>query len=198
MLGNRRGHPQRALSMPNTAVLPERSTEHDLESIYRDHYARFVRLSYSLVGRRDVAEELVQEAFIQANHKWSAISQYNDPVGWIRRVLVNRCTDALRRNGTERRAIVRIGSTTHRLTVATEDRATLPDDPLWAAVRSLPEQQAAVIAMVYVEDLDIDQVACALDISTHTARTHLHRAKARLAGLLLDQAPVAPHSKELS
>ncbi len=205
MLGTRQERSGRALSMSNTSVCtegpagmtPDRHADVDLESIYRDHYARFVRLAYSLVGRRDVAEELVQEAFIQANQKWGSISQYHDPTGWVRRVLVNRCTDTLRRSGTERRALVRVGSDTDRRTV-TADRSPSPDDPLWAAVRSLPDQQAAVIALVYIEDLDISEVASALTISEHTARTHLQRAKARLAGLLIDQAPSTAHSKELS
>jgi RNA polymerase sigma factor (sigma-70 family) len=182
--------------MPNTAVT------FDLESIYRDHYARFVRLGYSLVGKRDVAEELVQDSFIQANEKWRLISQYEDPVGWIRRVLVNRCTDVLRRDGTERRAILRIASTSHLAVMPTENQQTLPDDLLWDAVRSLPGLQAAVIALSYLEDLDIDEVASALSISPSTARTHLQRAKAQLAGLLLGQhstpAAALTHSKDLS
>jgi RNA polymerase sigma-70 factor, ECF subfamily len=206
MLGNRQGHSERALSMSNTSVCTEgpagvtsrHLTDRDLESIYRDHYPRFVRLAYSLVGRRDIAEELVQEAFIQANQKWRSISQYDDPTGWVRRVLVNRCTDTLRRSGTERRALGKVGADTDRRSTATDRREPSPDDPLWTAVRSLPDQQAAVIALVYLEDLDINEVASALTISEHTARTHLQRAKARLAGLLIDQAPSTAHSKELS
>ncbi len=201
MLGNRRGGTGRVSSMspiatmtrsqaPSTGSAPTLTSRDgagaELETVYREHYVRLVRLAYTLTGRRHVAEELVQDAFIQADRKWATVRHYDDPVGWVRRVVVNRCTDTHRRTGSERRALMRV-LTTDRL-----DRRELsdvasraePDSELWVAVRSLPDQQSAVIALVYVEGLDVVEAAATLGISDHTARTHLARAKAKLAGQL--------------
>jgi DNA-directed RNA polymerase specialized sigma24 family protein len=54
------------------------------------------------------------------------------------------------------------------------------DWELWALVRRLPQRQAQLIALVYVDGLTIAVAAATLDISTPTAKTHLARAKQRL------------------
>jgi len=57
---------------------------------------------------------------------------------------------------------------------------TLPDDGLWGAVRSLPAQQRAVIALFYYEDLSVEDVAGVLGCSVSTVKVHLHRARETL------------------
>jgi len=47
--------------------------------------------------------------------------------------------------------------------------------------RSLPRQQARVVALHYLEDRSVDQIAEILDISPGTVKTHLHRGRATLA-----------------
>jgi RNA polymerase sigma-70 factor, ECF subfamily len=153
----------------------------DLEKIYREHYARFVRLAYTFIGRRDLAEEAVQDAFIQANRHWHRANDYDDPVGWIRRIVLNRSCDTTRRRSSERNALAKVISITRFTSIP---QAVDPDEQLWAAVRSLPPQQAALIALVYVEQLDVYEAAAALDLSESTARTQLTRAKAKLAATI--------------
>jgi RNA polymerase sigma-70 factor (ECF subfamily) len=53
-----------------------------------------------------------------------------------------------------------------------------------AAIRSLPAQQRAVVALYYLEDRPMQEVADLLGCSTATGFVHLHRARKRLAGLL--------------
>jgi RNA polymerase sigma-70 factor (ECF subfamily) len=60
-----------------------------------------------------------------------------------------------------------------------------PPDPetarFWDEVRSLPDRQAQVVALTYVEDLDADTVGEILGIASSTVRVHLARARATLA-----------------
>ena len=64
------------------------------------------------------------------------------------------------------------------------------DDPLWAAVRKLPRRQAQAVVLVYVDDLSLERVAEILQCSVGSVKTHLHRARQRLAAEL-GQAPTA-------
>ncbi|MDP9219733.1 MAG: ECF-type sigma factor, partial [Actinomycetota bacterium] len=49
------------------------------------------------------------------------------------------------------------------------------------AVRSLPRRQAQVVALFYLYDLSVADVAATLELSEGSVKTHLSRARAALA-----------------
>ena len=52
---------------------------------------------------------------------------------------------------------------------------------VWRQVRRLPKRQAQVVALYYLEDLTLDDVANILGLSVETVRSHLRRARKTLA-----------------
>ncbi|HZD22944.1 MAG TPA: sigma factor [Acidimicrobiia bacterium] len=60
------------------------------ETFYRREYDKAVRLALVLSGSRWGAEDLAQEAFIEAHRRWEDIGRYEDPEGWVRRVISNQ------------------------------------------------------------------------------------------------------------
>ncbi len=69
-----------------TAKLVDEATTFDL--LYRKEYAPMVRLAWTLVGQRDVAEEIVQDAFVEAHRRWNRLCTYDKPGAWIRKVVL--------------------------------------------------------------------------------------------------------------
>lgn len=55
------------------------------------------------------------------------------------------------------------------------------DADVWRAVSELPKRQAQVIALVFLEDRSVADVALILECSENTVRTHLGRARRSLA-----------------
>ena len=55
---------------------------------------------------------------------------------------------------------------------------------LWEAVRSLPERQAHVVALHYLEDRPIGEIAEILQCAEGTVKSHLHRGRLALARTL--------------
>jgi RNA polymerase sigma-70 factor, ECF subfamily len=155
--------------------LPLIAVTEDFEVFYKRQYRRAVGLAYALTGRRHVAEEIAQDAFIAGYRRWDRISHYDNPDAWLRRVVVNRSTSLLRRRVTEVKAIPRLrGAMDH-----------IPDlepeaSDLWSEVRSLPRRQAQAIALFYLEDLSIEQIAVVLECSPGTVKAHLRRGRERL------------------
>ena len=74
-------------------------------AFYSAQYWPMLRLAGALVGRWDVAEELVQDAFVALHRRWDRVSRYDSPVDWMRRVVSNRAISALRRRATEVRLL---------------------------------------------------------------------------------------------
>ena len=151
--------------------------------LYADEYPGVVRLAFVLTGRRDLAEELAQDAFVAAYRRWSQVAVMDDPAGWVRRVATNRCISSGRRHVTELRLLAHLRPAP-RASVAP---APEPDDELWAAVRSLPPRQAQVLALAFVEDRSVRDIAGILGCGEETVRTHLRRGRlavARTLGLM--------------
>lgn len=151
------------------------------ESFYRSEYAGVVRLAFALTGRRDVAEEIAQDGFLAAHRRWVTVSAYDSPAAWVRRVVTNSCVSVRRRRLTELRLLARLRQ--ERPEASAMSAATTE---LWALVRQLPRRQAQVLALAFLEDRSVRDIAELLGCGEESVRTHLRRGRAALAGRLSD------------
>jgi RNA polymerase sigma-70 factor (ECF subfamily) len=155
--------------------LPLIAVTEDFEAFYKRQYPRAVGVAYALTGRRHVAEEIAQDAFIAGYRRWERVSRYDKPDAWLRRVVVNRSTSVLRRGVTEVKAIRRLRGGVDHIPELEPDASDV-----WNEVRALPRRQAQAIALFYLEDLSLDQIADVLECSPGTVKTHLRRGRVRL------------------
>ena len=160
---------------PTVARVVSAATQ-DFTTFYRDHHRPVVRLAYVLSGRWSLAEEVTQEAFVRAMDRWGS-GELRDPAAWVRTVAVNLARSRLRRVGAEVRALARLDRPT------TSPPPSLPPDTLefFAAVRRLPRRQGEAVALFYLEDLAVTDVAEVMGIAEGTVKALLHQARTRLA-----------------
>lgn len=153
------------------------------ESFYRSEYRAVYRLVYGLTGSQATAEDLTQEAFLRAHKRWETVGRYEHPTAWVRRVASNLAMSRFRRLRSESKALLRLGVRTDWTmpTMAAEHEV------FWEEVRRLPNRQAQVTALHYLEDLSIADIAQLLDIAEGTVKVQLHRARATLAKRLKAQ-----------
>jgi RNA polymerase sigma-70 factor, ECF subfamily len=161
-----------------TAKLVDEATTFDL--LYRREYAPMVRLAWTLVGRRDVAEEIVQDAFVEAHRRWNRLCTYEKPGAWIRKVVLQKCARRERWAQSNASLVNRL----FRQRPAPPSSHEETDPELARAIRSLPKRQGQVLALVAIDDLAFADVARILGCSEETARTHLRRARATLQQIL--------------
>jgi RNA polymerase sigma-70 factor (ECF subfamily) len=149
---------------------------HAFDDFYTDEYRRLVPVIAALLGDRAGAEDVVQEALVEAQRRWATVEEFDKPGAWVRRVALNRASNVRRRSGREHRALARL-----RVVRADPVSNQLPDEALWALVRDLPDQQRRAVALHYIGDLSVVDVADVMECSEGTVKTHLSRARARLA-----------------
>jgi RNA polymerase sigma-70 factor (ECF subfamily) len=154
----------------------------DYTTFFRREVRSLVALAAAIAGS-DRAEEIAQEALLRAHREWDRIARYDKPGAWTRRVTINLAMSSRRRRWNEHRALERVGAR-RQLT------APPPEvDRFWELVRRLPAKQAAAVALYYLEDLSIADLADALGCAEGTAKAHLHQARQTLAAHLQHEEP---------
>ncbi|MEP6625780.1 MAG: sigma-70 family RNA polymerase sigma factor [Acidimicrobiia bacterium] len=148
----------------------------DFDDFAREARARLVGLAYSLSGDRTIAEDLVQEALLATHRAWADLEH---PPAYARRAVVNLAASRVRNLGRERRALSRWFG--QRETFVELQPI---DAEFWRAVAVLPQRQREVIALFYVDDLAVADIAIALEISAGTVKSTLHDARRALATAL--------------
>ena len=145
---------------------------------------RVFGLAYSILRDRAAAEDVAQEVFVKV---WQACDSYDGRARlstWIYAITRNAAIGALRK----RSRFVSLSEPDVSAVVdamASGDQAEDGGDPqLWRLVEALPEKQRQAITLFYQDDRTIDEVADMLGAPVNTVKTHLHRGRAKLAGLL--------------
>lgn len=163
-------------------------TEDGFRAFFVDEHPRLVAMVAALSGDRGHAEDVAQEALLRAYRRWDTVGRYDRPGAWTRRVALNLATSARRRRTSERRAVVRL---TARPTAIPADPVADPviSSEVWAAVRTLPRQQAAALALYYLADESVAALAASLGCAPGTAKAHLHQGRAALARILGEPDP---------
>jgi RNA polymerase sigma-70 factor (sigma-E family) len=131
----------------------------------RDGCLRAVMVS---TGDRQLAEELVAEAFARAWASWPKVSRHPAPAAWVVRTAQNTGISWWRKR---RREFPLEG---HDAAAPTETAAV--DAVVMNALRRLPARQREVVVLRIFLDLDTETTARALGIAQGTVTAHMSRA----------------------
>jgi len=147
-----------------------------------------------IVRCRAEAEDVVQEAFIQAYVKLQTFKHNSRFYTWLYRIAVNVSISHRRRK--------RIELSVEQGRDATGDEpldmAPSPSEPLelderkqrlQRAMGRLTEEHRAIIVLRHMEEFSYEEIADILEISVGTVRSRLHRARAQLLVHLKTEMP---------
>lgn len=150
------------------------------DRFYAREFPKMVSIAFALSGGRLAAEDLAQEAMIAAYRRWPEVGVLERPGGWVRRVVLNLAASAYQRRKAEARALLRLAP------LRGERPAELSAESyeFWQAVRRLPKRQAQAVALHYLEDAPVAEIAAIMDCAENTVKVHLHRGREALAAWL--------------
>ena len=153
-------------------------SEREFDEFYRQGARSVVHVVYVATGDLTLAQDCTQEAFSRAWQRWDKVHAYDDPMAGVRTVARRLAISAWRKRTGQERAYVRHGAGTHT-DGPTEDRVAV-----LAALRELPEPVREALALHYLADLSIDQIAHETNTPAGTIKARLHRGRALLAQTL--------------
>jgi RNA polymerase sigma factor (sigma-70 family) len=165
-----------------TATSADAATR-SFDAFYRNELASVVALARALVASPDLADDIAQEAMLAAYRNWRKIGDYDNPAAWVRRVCANKAVSEYRRLRYEARTRLRLLSRP-----AATVEAPAAEDPIWEQVRRLPRRQAQTLALLYIADLSLAEIAEVLGCSVGSVKVHLSRGR-RTLSRALEQEP---------
>ena len=76
--------------------------EEDFEALVRRHQAMVYRIAAGFFASRAVAEEIVQDVFLQCFKNLKAFDSAEHVKSWLRRVATHRCIDVIRTGASQK------------------------------------------------------------------------------------------------
>jgi RNA polymerase sigma-70 factor (ECF subfamily) len=175
---------------------PAPAARQDAERALRELYdltsAKLYGLALRVVGSRDHAEDVVQEAFLNV---WRIAGDYrttlSPPMAWLGLIVRSRALDFRRRRATERADQTQELDEFVSETVAGDSPnpmdTTQASQQAWAlheCLRKLESKQREVVSLAYLRDLSHGELAEQLNLPLGTVKTWIRRGLESLRGCM--------------
>jgi RNA polymerase sigma-70 factor (ECF subfamily) len=145
--------------------------------VVRQHQGMVFSMAYHFLRDRGCAEELAQDVFLQLYQNLAAIDSPAHLKAWLRKVTCHRCVDFARRCPTyQPMSLAEIPEPS----AATEECEPQLATRLREIVASLPGKRRLVLILRYQEELELQEIAEALEMPINTVKSCLQRSLALL------------------
>jgi RNA polymerase sigma-70 factor (ECF subfamily) len=154
-------------------------------SLVRKYQDRLCTALLHICGTLEEAEDVAQEAFVQAYLKLSTFAGQSAFYTWLYRIAVNAAISRRRRRREESSVDANresFGIEPHDEAEAAEERLLREERAVQVqrALSRLSDEHRAILVLREIEDCDYDQIAQILNLPVGTVRSRLHRARLQL------------------
>jgi len=160
------------------------------EELVKKYQKRLMRFVIMMLGRRDPADDIVQEAFVKAYLAINSFEPDRPFYPWLATIARNLAINRIKKEDREKPA-----SEYEEINELQTDESSNPlaemmskenDRRLMQAVKSLAPQFREVFVLRMIENMSYDEIAAKLNISAGTVDSRLHRAREKLVQMLKD------------
>ena len=153
--------------------------------LYRLYSKAMLNVAFRIVGNIGEAEDVLQEAFLDAFNKVKDFRQDTTFGLWLKQIVVNRSINLLRKRRLE---LVELEGD-HLENIPEEENEDEDDIQYQVAMvkegmNQLPDGYRVVLSLYLLEGYDHEEISQILNISENTSRTQFLRAKRKLMEIL--------------
>lgn len=159
------------------------------KEFYKFYYPRLMAISLRMSPDKDIANDLMQDAFIRIFKNLHTMRKYNEALvySWCKRILTNRILDYIRKEN--RHGFIEYGEYEEyeesliyfdekEVDYVIEKGIDVSD--ITTAIKSLPRQYNLVFNMFVMEGLSHKEICNELGINIGTSKAYLFKAKKKL------------------
>ena len=150
--------------------------------------AALLRTACLMTGDRQHGEDLVQTTLAKAYGSWSKVRRADEPVAYVRRIMVNTHLSVLRRFMSGEQVVELVPDR------GTDDAQTAHADSheMRRALLQLSPRVRTAVVLRYFEDLSEAETARVMGCSTSTVNNHVSKGLAALRALLAPETAATP------
>lgn len=151
--------------------------------LYDTHYHALIRLAALLVSDAEMAEEIVQDAFVAMHGAWRRLGDCERALPYLQHAVVRR---------SRARCAGRPGQRTCQPSAGKRAEAAQPDPGLAEAIRALPAREREALVLRYYAGWPGTQIAAVMGIGTRTVNSYLTSGVPALQAALERERPAPP------
>ena len=140
-------------------------------------------LAYRIVGNREDAEEIAQDAFVQAFGALGTFNREAKFTTWFYRIVFNAAAGFKRKQRMYSEDI-ETSAEAQRIAAHTPSESLNIEEQrrfLHLALRQLLPDDATILTLFYLKEQTLEEIASIVGLSAETVKVKLHRARKRLA-----------------
>jgi RNA polymerase sigma factor (sigma-70 family) len=150
--------------------------------LYKLYANAMYNVALRIVNDDAEAEDVLQEAFLDAFNRIAAFRQETTFGLWLKQIVINRSINYLRKRKLE---LVSLDEVEVADEIDTDfEETTLKVEAIKAAMNELPDGYRVVLTLYLFEGYDHEEIAHILKITENTSRSQYLRAKRKLNNLL--------------
>ncbi|MDP1421777.1 RNA polymerase sigma factor SigW [Peribacillus simplex] len=159
----------------------------EIVEIYKD---KVFQICFRMLGNRQEAEDLAQEAFVRAYVNIRSFNIQMKFSTWLYRIATNLCIDRLRKKKPDYYLDAEVAGTEglNMYSQIASDMAKPEEEveslelqeTIQAEIMKLPDKYRSVIVLKYIEELSLKEISEILDLPVGTVKTRIHRGREAL------------------
>lgn len=159
----------------------------EFDELLAPHIESLYRLAYRFTGRKEDAEDLVQELLLRLFARMDRLREVRELKPWLARSLYNLYIDTIR--GIKRSPLGHLDGDSDNVLALLEDQHAQPDNhlelsqqqkQLMQAVNSLGEAHRSLVIMHDMEGYTLNEMSQIMALPIGTLKSRLHRARNKL------------------
>ena len=152
--------------------------------LFARYQKRFLRHAYRLLGDTEQAKDAVQDAWVEIVRGLSKLKDDEAFPAWAFRIVTRRCGWIIAERQRSREISKRVACETPISSEGAETLELAADiAPLRSALATLSPEHRSAVALFYLEEMSVAEVAVALDVPVGTVKSRLLNARAKLRKL---------------
>lgn len=153
--------------------------------LYQQYAKAMFNTSLRIVNNRDDAEDVLQEAFVDAFRSLNDFNYRSSFGAWLKRIVINKSINVLRKRK------VYFSELKEELTDSVSDEKGVDENEIeWKveqvkkAIQQLPDGYRTVLSLYLLEGYDHEEISEIAGITHNTVRTQYIRAKQKLLTII--------------
>jgi len=148
--------------------------------LYNLYSKAMYNLAYRILNNREVAEDILQEAFVECFRSINTFRFESTFGAWLKKIVVNKCINQLKKKKID----ITLCETLPPVIIDEDEEVTYDTTKIFKGIETLPDGYRVILTLYLLEGYDHSEISQILGITESTSKSQYSRAKEKLRNVL--------------